>query len=73
MFTRQECKELILEKFKKAQIVTRKELINEGRKRVGNNPKHFASVDSIVNKTIKTLIDNNRIVRIEKGQYKKFM
>ena len=66
-------KELISELFKTNKIVTRKELINEGRKYVGNNQKYFQSVDSFVSGALVELEAIGFIKRIERGQYKKFV
>ena len=71
MFTKQECKKLIAKKLEEKQIVTRRELINTGRKYVGSNSKYFASVDAAVGASLKELVSADVIVKIEKGQYKK--
>lgn len=71
MFTKQKCKELIAKKLEEKQVVSRKELINAGRKYVCGNSKYFASVDAAVNISLKELVFINAIVRIEKGLYKK--
>ena len=72
MFTKQECKKLIAKKLEEKQIVTRRELINTGRKCVNNNPKYFFSVNTAVDTSLKELVSTNAIIKIEKGQYKKF-
>lgn len=71
MFTKQECKKLIAKKLEEKQIITRRELINTGRKYVGNNQRYFASVDAAVDILLKELVSTGTIIRIEKGQYKK--
>ena len=71
MFTKQECKKLIAKKLEEKQIVTRRELINIGRKYVSGNSRYFASVDAAVNISLKELVSVGIIVKTEKGQYKK--
>ena len=71
MFTKQECKKVIYKKLKEKQIVTRRELINTGRKYVGNNLMYFASVEAAVNASLKELVSTGAIIRTEKGIYKK--
>ena len=71
MFTKQECKKLIAKKLEEKQIITRRELINTGRKYVGNNQRYFASVNATVDTSLKELMSTDAIIKIEKGQYKK--
>lgn len=71
MFTKQECKKLIAKKLEEKQIITRKELINAGRKYVGNNQRYFASVNATVDTSLRELVSTDTIIRTEKGQYKK--
>lgn len=71
MFTKQECKKLIAKKLEEKQIITRRELINTGRKYVGNNMRHFTSVDATVDTSLRELVSTSAIIRTEKGQYKK--
>ena len=71
MFTKQECKKLIAKKLEEKQIVTRRELINTGRKYVGGNSRYFTSVDAAVDTSLKELISIGVIIKTEKGQYKK--
>ena len=71
MFTKQECKKLIAKKLEEKQIITRRELINTGRKYVGNNQRFFASVNAIVDASLRELVSTDTIIKMEKGQYKK--
>lgn len=71
MFTKQECKKLIAKKLEEKQIITRRELINTGRKYVGNNQRYFASVNATVDISLRELVSTDTIIRTEKGQYKK--
>lgn len=71
MFTKQECKKLIAKKLEDKQIISRRELINTGRKYVGSNSKYFVSVDAVVDASLKKLVSVGVIAKIEKGQYKK--
>lgn len=73
MFTKQECKKLIAKKLEEKQIITRRELISTGRKHVGNNQRYFASVNATVDTSLRELMSTEAIIKIEKGQYKKFM
>ena len=71
MFTNQECKKLIAKKLEEKQVVSRRELINTGRKYVCGNSKYFASVDAAVNASLKELVSAGVIIKTEKGIYKK--
>lgn len=71
MFTKQECKKLIAKKLEEKQIITRRELINTGRKYVGNNMRYFTSVNATVGTSLRELVPTSAIIRTEKGQYKK--
>ena len=73
MFTKQECKKLIAKKLEEKQIVTRRELVNAGRKYVNNNPKYFYSINTAVDTSLRELVSTNAIIKTGKGQYKKFM
>ena len=73
MFTKQECKKAIYKKLEEKQIVTRRELINTGRRYVGDNLRYFVSVDTAVNASLRELVSTGIITRTEREQYKKFM
>lgn len=71
MFTKQECKKLITKKLEEKQIVTRRELVNTGRKYIGNNPKYFSSINAAVDVSLRELVSTGAIIKTGKGQYKK--
>ena len=73
MSTKQEYKKVIAEKLKEKSVITRKELINTGRKGVDNNSKFFRTIDSTVDTCLRELVSLGIIVKMEKGTYKKFM
>lgn len=73
MSTKQEFKKVIAEKLKEKSVITRKELINTGRKGVDNNSKFFRTIDSTVDTCLRELVSLGIIVKMEKGTYKKFM
>lgn len=71
MSTKQEFKKVIAEKLKEKSVITRKELINTGRKSVDNNSKFFKTIDSTVDTCLRELVSLGIIVKMEKGTYKK--
>ena len=69
MFTKQKCKELIIKKLEEGQIIARKDLIHIGRNNAEFDYTRFGIIESVVNATLKELVDMKVLIKRERGIY----
>lgn len=72
MYSKVKCLELI-DSMPSDKLITRKQLVNEGRKAVKYDMKYYTRVGTSVDGALKELIENGKLKRVGNGLYKKIV